>query len=413
MDNQVKNPRNHQKEAIIASLQCDKGKVILPTGTGKTLVESDIIRGLIEQDSDCANGVYVIVAPRILLAYQNLTNVAERLTKHNIQCKYLNVNSGSFNDATLNRCIDGLGLQAYNIESTTDFSEISRIYGICFNKKMPLVISCTYHSANQIQKSRIPVNAYLFDEAHYLADNGRFHEATRYQSTRKYFFTATPRTTEDVTSGSGMDNEARYGTTIYTKSPKEMIEAGEMVKPAIHLVGVVGNSAPVDGEIDDYSANYDYKNISNAIISSFFEHSDAVRKYAAFPDRIGAKFLVTLEGQRSLKGVWDSVEFQQFMVANPHIHVFALSTDFGVAINGKRYKNSNNSKEILFAAVQSLKSTDQAIMMHVDMLSEGIDVPGITGVMPFRNFGKIKFLQNTGRSTRLFGDEGQNFMMVL
>ena len=42
------------------------------------------------------------------------------------------------------------------------------------------------------------------------------------------------------------------------------------------------------------------------------------------------------------------------------------------------------------------------------MVAEGLDVPGITGVMPIRNLGKIKFLQNMGRGTRLHIEDRNN-----
>jgi len=41
------------------------------------------------------------------------------------------------------------------------------------------------------------------------------------------------------------------------------------------------------------------------------------------------------------------------------------------------------------------------------MIAEGLDVPGLTAVMPLRNLGKIKFLQNLGRSTRPHQEDAQ------
>lgn len=381
-------------------MESNRGKIVLPTGTGKSLIEAEVIAQCIQKDK--TNSSYVVVSPRILLSFQNLANVAKHLSKNNIQAVYLNVNSGCYNANELNKMIDKCGLQAFEVKSTTDFTEIKKIYQYADSQKLPLIISSTYDSVVQVQKAGIDVYSYIFDEAHYLAGNNQFHEATRYTSQKKFFFTATPKTT-DSDEGVGMNNEDIYGEEIYKKTPREMIERGEMVKPAIHLVGVVGN-------LDDanYNPNYDYKNITNSIISTFWEHEKIINRYSAIPGFLGPKILVTLEGQRSLEGIWNSPEMKDFIKDNPKVHVVALSSDFGVAFNGKRYKNSNKAKEELFNHVQSLEPKDKAIILHVDMLSEGIDVPDITGVMPFRNFGKIKFLQNLGRGTRLFNNDRVN-----
>lgn len=388
--------REHQTQAVEVCQSFSVGRVILPTGTGKSYIEAETIKRYILSNKEQSKA-HVVVAPRILLSFQNLKNIAEYLTSYEIQAVYLNVNSGAYNANELNKIIDKCGLQAYEVKSTTDFAEIKKIYQYAYSKDMPLIISSTYDSVVQIQKSNIDVYSYIFDEAHYLAGNNQFHEATRYSSVKKFFFTATPKVT-DSDEGVGMNNEKVYGKEIYRKPPKEMIEKGEMVKPAIHLVGVIGDYAGID-----YNPNYDYKNITNGILSAFSEHEKVINRYSSIPGFMGPKLLVTLEGQRSLEGVWNSPEMKEYIKDNPNVHVVALSSDFGVAFNGKRYKNSNKAKEELFNHVQALEPKDKAIILHVDMLSEGIDVPGITGVMPFRNFGKIKFLQNLGRATRLFG----------
>ena len=48
------------------------------------------------------------------------------------------------------------------------------------------------------------------------------------------------------------------------------------------------------------------------------------------------------------------------------------------------------------------------MIFHYDILSEGIDVPGITGVCLMRNLGLAKLLQTIGRAVRLFKENGIN-----
>jgi hypothetical protein len=48
-----------------------------------------------------------------------------------------------------------------------------------------------------------------------------------------------------------------------------------------------------------------------------------------------------------------------------------------------------------------LDDSEDAILLHINILTEGIDLPSITGVMPFRELDKIKLLQTIGRAGRL------------
>ena len=43
----------------------------------------------------------------------------------------------------------------------------------------------------------------------------------------------------------------------------------------------------------------------------------------------------------------------------------------------------------------------EIIVIHYDILTEGIDVPGLTGVLFLRNLKKSKFIQTLGRVARL------------
>ncbi len=51
--------------------------------------------------------------------------------------------------------------------------------------------------------------------------------------------------------------------------------------------------------------------------------------------------------------------------------------------------------------MKSLKNQQPAIILHIDMLGEGMDVSGITGVMAFSPQGRIKLMQLLGRAMRL------------
>jgi len=98
-----------------------------------------------------------------------------------------------------------------------------------------------------------------------------------------------------------------------------------------------------------------------------------------------------------------------FNITHPDVQIYALASDWGIYMNGRMIPGTDNkAKSQLLKALKALKPADKAIILHVDMLTEGIDVPGITGIMPMRNLGKIKFMQTLGRAVRLYLTDRDN-----
>ena len=80
--------------------------------------------------------------------------------------------------------------------------------------------------------------------------------------------------------------------------------------------------------------------------------------------------------------------------------MFDISSATGARINGETVK-----RDVFLKELRAMTDTDEAIIIHHDILAEGIDVPGITGVMPLISLKKSKFLQTLGRATRLHGSD--------
>jgi hypothetical protein len=87
--------------------------------------------------------------------------------------------------------------------------------------------------------------------------------------------------------------------------------------------------------------------------------------------------------------------------------VCGLSTDFGVLLPSgpKIDRSGSTAKNQLLEELRNLKPHDRAIIFHVDMIAEGVDVPGITGILPFRNLGQTKFVQTLGRALRALDED--------
>lgn len=396
--------RQHQAEAVDASMtSVDKGKVILPTGTGKTLVEAEIIRQTIEKLG--GKGIIKVNSPRILLCFQLFKAISTYLNSYGISAVYVNYNSGNVDSKFLIKLIREYGGTLRQVKSTTSIQELQGELAKATALNLPLIVFSTYHSAEKFSQSGIVPNLTIHDEAHNLVSR-EFSNAATLPSGRSLFFTATERTDDGHDVGLGMDNTQIFGETLYAKSPKTMIEAGEMVPPHIHIVRARAGT----GHINLDKLNDDPNALVISIADAFLAHQKEIGP------NIGAKVLVVCRGQQDLEDMLQKhaenegesqTVFGKFRKQYPKIHVFALSSDFGVYCDGKYTKTSPTHalKYELLSKLQTMSPLEQAIIFHVDMIGEGIDVPGITGVMPFRNSDEIKFVQNIGRASRLHPDD--------
>ena len=199
-----------------------------------------------------------------------------------------------------------------------------------------------------------------------------------------------------------------------------MIGVGEMVPPRIHTV-----KAKKGPKFDLAKTDNDFEALAFSIFDAFQEHKKQIKADSCSPDDIGAKVLIVCRGQKELMemlnpsaevaapvteeakeemtAIFKNKVFEVLRKQHPDLHLFALSSDFGLYNDGEFIKAPvNNAKKNAFLnTIKGLASNEDALIFHVDMVGEGIDVPGITGVMPFRNCELCKFVQNVGRSARL------------
>jgi hypothetical protein len=185
-----------------------------------------------------------------------------------------------------------------------------------------------------------------------------------------------------------------------------MIERGEMVQPRIHIVKAK-SFLPYDVEKTD--ADYDV--MFQSIVSAFEYHSKQIKQDSYDASKIGAKVLVVCRGQMDLQQMFETQSFKNYLVSHPKVRIFALSSDFGLRNDSEYYKPpvTNMKKYKFLKRLKGLNPEEECIVFHVDMIGEGIDVPGITGVMPFRNCEMCKFVQNIGRAARLHKEDRKRF----
>ena len=84
---------DYQVEAVNKTDLHKKGIFVLPTGTGKTMIQAAIIEKFIGSTNQFK--MFVVNAPRIILTYQLLKEVYTYMVERGIECRYHFVHSGS------------------------------------------------------------------------------------------------------------------------------------------------------------------------------------------------------------------------------------------------------------------------------------------------------------------------------
>jgi len=377
----------YQIEARDMVLNTLIGQIILPTGTGKSIIQGTIFESQIKSnriESNLGFGIYVILTPRILLTNQLMDTVARHIISHNIQI--LTIHSGEAINLAVGAEDEYEKFVFANMknESTTSSDIVITRIKEAKHKKQPLLICCTYHSVGTLvcalRKLNLKADQVLCDEAHYIVEE-RFQKSItdlKDHCDRIHFFTATQKITIGD-DGNGMNNESFYGKVIFRKTPKEMIEAGYMIRPRIHY-----EEAKCDASW------------SIMVQDVYEKHSELISN--------NAKMLVCCNGTKNIEEICTK-EFKNWCKER-EITLYDISSVFGPRINGEKIKRNDFLKKL--KGVQG-----KAIILHINILTEGIDVPDITGVMFIRNMGTVRFLQSLGRATRVlpedFGKPTDNF----
>ena len=341
--------RPHQQDALNALEQHSKGICVFPTGAGKTNVAIfDAIREFLKETPQ----TIVIVAPRILLAEQLSCEFLEFITNASV----MHIHSG----------------ETHHFSSTHP----SQILTWCNNTAGHKLIFTTYNSLQQLQRAGIEVDTIYFDEAHNSIQR-HFFPAVEYfaqEAKRCYFFTATRKTS--VTIGKpGMNDVEVYGEIICRVSAPELINGGYIVPPK-----VFAHSSKTSDECGGCSYERDKHNII-----------DIINTYGM------DKVLVVSKKTKDIIGLTTQTDFQ-YQMEEMGYDVLHISSKYGAFIN-----NQKVNREVFFNTLNSYgKDVEKKfVVLHFDILSEGLNISCLNGVVFQRNTDYIKILQTVGRAIRL------------
>ena len=243
-----------------------------------------------------------------------------------------------------------------------------------------LVIVSTYHSAERIAQAGIGVDHVFCDEAHYLVEAQHHHVLDLFEAPYHHW-TATPRYS-DSSDGRGMNNTDAYGNVLQRITMERLVEEGLLAKPRLNLVRGMGtNESAIENK---YSV---IKTIA----------TDQEQKIDYPP-----KLVFNCSGRDQLHGLaqlaTEDDRFEDWTI----YHISSDDPnhdDYGSWINDREVDRSTWMEEID-------EEDGKALVFHYDVVTEGIDVPGISATSMFRSIGSTGTnVQIMGRALRLLPGE--------
>lgn len=387
--------RPHQVETVEALEGKDIGQINNPTGTGKTYIQKYIhVKDMVEKTKAGEVGVYAIAAHRLILCSQLFDEIINLVVTCGLKTDLLYIGSGRYPFDGLNEKYKAFGFDKDMIDclQTTSSEAAAAFVDRAGQKGNHILIVTTYHSFDCLRHIG-DIDICTFDEAHTTVED-RFKEnieAVWDNIKRKFFFTATRKVIGETLGQNDFDF---YGPVLYEMPPRNAVNVGEVVAPHIHIVKPL-----LEDNIEVDKANIGMK--IKTVMESFIAHEARVKEASISPETIAGKLLITNSGLDEIRGIVSDKIFRNWCFEN-NINVFSFSSKDGEAHNF----DNNISREDMLERMNSLKSNERAILFHYDILTEGIDLPAITGVMLMRStIPFIKLLQNLGRACRLHPDD--------
>ena len=352
--------RPHQERTIDALSREDHGTVYIPTGGGKTIcMIEDLRTQLISADYPTLT---VVAAPRIMLALQ-LANEFNDILRNVSNYKIASVHSGDT-----------------PFYSVTDKADIMKFVSSAHTFGAHVILFTTYHSLHKIAANQFFVNTFYCDEAHNTTQRNFFPYVSDVasQSLRKYFFTATPKMS--AKHERGMNNESVYGTNLITVSADELLDCGAIIPPTVNVHTI--DSVRTKEEIADMDAE---------TVLKVIDLDDADRVLVSAPSaRIINAMMVFTDIFYELK--------------SRGYNVMTITSKHGAMVNGKKI-----SRTEFFQTLDRFSDMNEKfVLFHYSILSEGINVHGLTNVVLLRNLSVVEMAQTIGRVIRLDSTDRTN-----
>lgn len=376
-------------------LRCNnKAQICYPTGVGKGyLMTTDIYHRLFIEDEK----IIGLFTHRLSLNNQHLKDIVTYINEKIVDIGIINIGSSNEDSDILEHVSEKVDiLSTENYLGSTNTELILDRLASYKKRNLKIIIISTYHSLDKAKGIRF--DTVYCDEAHRLATSNETDFMKNFSniiSVNKYFTTATPKDmvheTDGTISHKLMNNESFYGKRIGI-SLSESIDNTLIVPPKLIL------SHP-----SEYAKGRDLNSIKNKvsiIVDTVNIHRNNIKNFGIAP-----KLLIKCESIIELIDI--EYELNELMY---NVAACSSNKDHGYFINKNRRKRDNFIEEI-----NSYSAEEELLVLHVDMLTEGLNLNGMTGVCFLNNniTTITSFMQNVGRVTRLHPYDREHNALVI
>ena len=333
----------------------------IPPAGGKTLIASCAVHHRL-----CKGlGVHLIVAPRIALVSQHIKEYRACIGDKTRYLAYA-FHSGSFED--------NYEVGFIPEESGTNPDEIAKQIDRVKLLGMDLIIFTTYKSFHKLNEYFF--KTIIFDESQYCCEKKVFKQLPEMQSELTIFMTATEVHTHSR-HGRGHNNEDVFGPRIAQVTPKELLDGEWVLPPCLHIM--------------EASKKHESTTVLDEVMK-LTEHQIKLSEDMPF-----SKILFSMSGTKDVKIILNNVDLIRKKFPTHTVCTVVSNAKIGSRINGVLV-----SREEFMSKISELGNS---LIFHYDILAEGIDIAGITGVAIMRNMHQTKLIQTIGRAQRVLKDE--------
>ena len=349
----------YQQRALDAVQKAIRGSVYIPTGGGKTVVMMEDARQRVLNATEPMT--FVVVAPRILLANQLCSEFEEYLKEQNIA--FMHVHSGETHH-----------------QSSTRPAVIAEYNDTAIGSGKHQFIFTTYNSIGRVNEADINIDVVYFDEAHHCVKPSNFVGIahTSAVADNAYLFTATPKFNNSEES---MNNTSVYGNNIISIPAQELIAAGSIIPPRV---------VPYEAETIRTKENAPFVDAENIVgILSEISDCDAPKVLVAAPS---TKVIWAMFTESDLLQQLNDMGYTIMHITSKH---------------GAYIDKTKVSREVFFQKMNEFGADPDKkfIVFHYSILSEGMNVHGLTHCIMLRNLPLIEMAQTVGRVIRMHRDD--------
>ena len=349
----------YQQRALDAVQKAIRGSVYIPTGGGKTVVMMEDARQRILNALEPMT--FVVVAPRILLANQLCSEFEQYLKDQNVA--YMHVHSGETHH-----------------QSSTRPSVIAEYNDTAIGSGKHQFIFTTYNSIGRVNESDIEIDVVYFDEAHHCVKPSNFVGIAHTSSVadNAYFFTATPKFNNSMES---MNNTDVYGNNIISIPAQELIDAGSIIPPKV--------------------VPYEAQTIRTKENAAFVDAENIVGILSEISDCDAPKVLVAAPSTKVIWSMFTESDLLQ-QLNDMGYTIMHITSKHGAYIDKQKV-----SREVFFEKMNEFGADPDKkfIVFHYSILSEGMNVHGLTHCIMLRNLPLIEMCQTIGRIIRMHKDD--------